>query len=331
MGSDEFLRLARLLLRQSDRHPIRSLNGSDLADFGKGVVRTFVRLGIIVQLQDLTDAEDVVFHLDDGRLIAATARDGGDLEMGDPLSIQCFEIDFTEICKAVRQSSDLEGPPVAKVTPKVFFLGAQGKGLRRLEVYMARGLQPLHAMETLLAIRTHAQADALVTVLTPTLREFPNDIMRQLTGLKMQVMGLSDMLTGDESAPFSLEIPHQRHLDDAARDAARLIIDVDGHVALFDGTDLKLQPRDFAVLVLLAVEAAGQGGFVQRDIITETLRASTDRHDSFEEQADKAINRIRDAFRKNPLITTADRGGNVENKPKVGYRLTISRDSIRVA
>ena len=57
MASDDFVRLSRLLLQQSDRHPIRTLSGCELATFDDQAVREFERLGLIARLKTMRERD----------------------------------------------------------------------------------------------------------------------------------------------------------------------------------------------------------------------------------------------------------------------------------
>ena len=57
--------LVRLLLRQSDRHPIRAVGAADLKLFEPGVVRSLRNRGILVEREDLRDDGAAVFHVVD--------------------------------------------------------------------------------------------------------------------------------------------------------------------------------------------------------------------------------------------------------------------------
>lgn len=330
MASDAVLRLSRLLLQQSDRQPIRTVNGHDLADFPKAVVRQFMRQGFLVQNEDLGDADGWVLHRDEERIIAVEAGTSGDHRTDDPLTVENYEIDFIEICRAIRRNSGLEGPDISILGPRSLFLGVSGKGARRREFYVIRALPASRALEALLAVRAHATPGGPVSVVIPTTRDLPNDLVRRLDAEKMKVVFASELLTAAPSEPFSIALPTLGSTPGTSEKPGRLAADTDGKVAMFDGVELTLAPREFAVLVELANEAADLGGFVARDRISAAIRAASGKDETLEEQVDKTINRLRDAFRKDPRITAANRGTLIETKPKVGYRLVLPATDIRV-
>ncbi len=194
---------------------------------------------------------------------------------------------------------------------------------------MIRALPVPRALEVLLAVRAHATPGGVVSVVLPTPRDLPNDLLRRLDAEKMTVVSASELLTAAPSEPFSIALPTLGSTPGTSEKPGRLAVDTDGKVATFDGVELTLAPREFAVLVDLANEAADLGGFVTRDRISAAIRAASGKDETFEEQVDKAINRLRDAFRKDPRITAADRGTLIETKPKVGYRLVLPATDIR--
>ncbi len=330
MASDAVLRLSRLLLQQSDRHPVRAVNGHDLVGIPAELVRQFMRLGYLVQNEDLGDADGWVLHRDEDRVVAVESGSGGGHRSHDALAVESYDIDFLEICRAIRRNSILEGPEVGTVGTRSVFLGATGKGPRRHEYYIVRALPPSQAQEMLLAVRALAMAGCPVTVLLPTPRDLPNDLLRCLAAEKVSIAFVSDQLTLRSTKPFAIELPTSGASTGAAELPRRLSLDTEGRMALFDGVELKLAPREFAVLVDLANEATDLGGFVSRERISAAISAASGKDDSFEEQVDKAINRLRDAFRKDRRITAEDRASLIETKPKVGYRLVLSVSDIQV-
>jgi DNA-binding winged helix-turn-helix (wHTH) protein len=100
--------------------------------------------------------------------------------------------------------------------------------------------------------------------------------------------------------------------------------------AVFDGHDVDLRPREFNVLKLLAIELTGQNGFVLRETISETVREVTRNRETNEEQVDKSINLIRDALAKAGRLNGNQRVKLIETKRKVGYRITLPAQAVRI-
>lgn len=319
MVSDAHRRLSGLLLQQSDRHPIRTLSGEDLSGYDAGVVRAFEQLRLIVRERDLRDADGVVFHRD-GDASLATSFEDGDVGAASPLALATYRIEFPEIARLLRRRLGLGGSPVEALSHRIHALGARGGGRRRQQVYIVRDLRADRALEALSIVRAHAdQVSSLV--LTPTERELPKALLKQVENL--QVLAISSLL-GRKAEPFPIKAPTLQMTAGAPANRARLTVDSGGHVAQFDGDELGLQRRDFGVLVLLANEARNDGGFVSRDLIVEAIRQATGK-DGNDEQIDKSMNRIRSALRRiepEPLV---------ETKRRVGYRLTLPPTDIDVS
>lgn len=330
MASDATLNLIQFLLQQSDRQPIRTVNGHDLSGFADGIVRQFIRLGYLVQNEDLGDADGWIFQRDQNRIIAIEAGMGNDHCSHDALAVETYTINFMEICRALRKNSILEGPDVSILGPRTIFLGATGRGARRHEYYIIRALPPSQPQEKLLAVRAHASPECPVTIFLPTPKELPNDLMRRLHADKISLAFLSEHLTVSSTKAFILGIPGAKNSPQSTGISYRLSLDTEGKIAIFDNVELKMAPREFVVLIELANEASDLGGYVSRDRISATIRAASGNQETFEEQVDKAINRLRNAFRKDERITADDRGSLIETKPKTGYRLILPKSQIQI-
>lgn len=319
MASDAHLRLCRLLLRQSDRHPIRTLSGEDLVGHDPRAVRTFEQLGLIVRQRDLRDAGDVVFHPDGSGAYVATHLEEIDMETAAPMAVSSYRIIFPEIARLLR--TGLDGPPIEYLTHRIVALGARGKGARRRSFYLVRSLRADRALEVLMTAQAHAGPEAKVVVLLLTRKELSRAVLKQVEALQIHVV--SELLRGTDS-PFAINLPAPSPSAEPALKPIRLFIDGSGHVAVLDDVELSLEPRDFAVLQLLANEARDQGGFVARELIGQALREATGREDSYEEQGGKSISRIR------MVILTVAPDVLLETKRKVGYRLKMAKEAIRV-
>lgn len=321
MVSDAHLRLCRLLLRQSDRHPIRTLSGEDLVGHDPGAVRSFEQLGLIVRQRDLRDAGEVVFHPDGRGGYVATSLDEIDMEPATSMAVAGYRIVFPEIARLLRTGAGLDGAPIEHLTSQIVALGARGKGARRQGFYLVRDLRADRALEVLLTLRAHAGPEAKVVVLFLTRKELSRAVLKQVEPLQIHVV--SEILR-QNGRPFAIDVPAPTPSGEPALELVRLSIDCSGHLAVLDNVELSLEPRDFAVLQLLANEAGDQGGFVARELIGQALREATGREDSYEEQAEKSISRIREAL----LCVAPD--VKIETKRKVGYRLKLAKDTISV-
>ena len=68
--------LIRLLLRQSDRHPIRSIGAADLQAYEPRIVRSLRNLGILTEREDLRDDGATVFQVVDDALVVVDPETG---------------------------------------------------------------------------------------------------------------------------------------------------------------------------------------------------------------------------------------------------------------
>lgn len=248
MASDSYLRLASLLLRQSDRHPIRTLSGEDLVGIDAATISAFEQIGLITRERDLRDADVLVFHQGEESCLVTSVEDS-DVQQMSPLALVSYRIEFPEIARLLRVRLGLIGPPVEAVNPWTFSLGARGSGRRRQEVFLLRCLMSDRAVGLLQTVRAHAGVDASVAVLTPTRRDLQRAVLKQVDDV--HVFALTDLLKA-RAEPFSFSLPTFKAVVSSRSVEARLVIDSGGHMARFDGNDLGLRPRDFSVLLLLA-------------------------------------------------------------------------------
>ena len=169
-----------------------------------------------------------------------------------------------------------------------------------------------------------------MVVLTPTERNLPIDIVKRLTVDSVSVVAMSDILEDGATEPFSLSLQTPITADLAPGRQERLAIDAQGMRAVFDGHDVNLRSREFNVLKLLAIELAGQNGFVLRETIYETIREVTGNQETNEEQVDKSISLIRDALAKAGRLNRDQRAKLIVMKRKVGYRFSLPADAVRI-
>jgi DNA-binding response OmpR family regulator len=329
MASASHAALCRLVLQRSDRHPIACIDGDDLAKFNSQTVRWFIDRGLLTERELLVEAGQISFQMT-GDQIAAFSLDGDEeTRLVATLTLRQFDLDLHAICKQIRIANKLEGRKVEIINPKVVWLGALGKGSRRREFYFVRALHTRSATDTALSIRGRASAASLV-ILTPTERNLSNDILKRLAAEGISIVSISEMLEDETAEPFSLSLPSSIAATRAPRTQERLTIDDQGVRAVFDGRDVDLRPREFHVLKLLAIETTGQNGFVSRAIISETIREVTGNQETNEEQVDKSINLIRDALAKAGRLNGNQRAKLIETKRKVGYRVTLPAEAVRI-
>ena len=321
--------LVRLLLQQSDRHPIRALSAADLEGHDPRFVKSLKNLGILQERSDLWDSGDAVLDVIGGILFETDAITGECTRSANTLDVQVFDIDFEAICREIRSQSGLTGPPMTFLSARAVHLGRAVKSERGAEICLIRGLRSELALETVNLIRGSVDGPAFVAAISLASCDLPSTVTRQLAALRMQVTAIDEHLGDDPEVPFALNLSRIRFAPTEAGAEARLVVDRLGMRSQFDGVELDIEPRDFCVSVLLAEEAAGEGGWVRRQSIAASVRAATGK-DGNEEQAERSINRLRDAFRKNVRLKGVPQNGYIETKAKIGYRLTLPRAAIQL-
>ena len=102
-----------------------------------------------------------------------------------------------------------------------------------------------------------------------------------------------------------------------------LFVDTGGHRAFFFGHELELRPRELKVLIELARAYSGSR-YVTRDQLYEAMypRAGGVDARTYDEQVTDTISRLRAAFKRAETATGRPIGRIIQNKRKVGYRLT---------
>lgn len=319
--------LIRLLLRQSDRHPIRAVSAADLELYEPGFVRSLRNRRILVEREDLRDDGAAVFQVVDDGLLVVDPETGECERYEDALDVQTFDIDFAAICGAIREQTGLAGPGPTALSGRVWRLGRHESRNRAAEICLVRRLREDTAQETVDHVRGAIDGGAPVALISLGNPDLPTGIARQLEAVRMTVARAEDLLRDDPALPFALDLGRIRVPTGSDAPDARLQIDRIGRRVIFEGIELDVEPRDFDTFVLLAEEAEDAGGWVQRDAITATLQASTGR-ESNPEQVDRCINRLRDAFRKNTLLNAVPKNGFIERKSKVGARLALLSSEI---
>lgn len=320
--------LCRLLLRRSDRHPIACVDGGDLAAFDPKVVRQFIRAGLLVEREKLREVGDCVFQSVGERVVAVSVDGDGETVIAPVDALQQFDLDFLRLCEAVRKVNRLEGR-IQAIDARVVCLGGLGKGSRRREFYVVRALQARNAIDIALAVKGRASGGA-VAILTPTDRLLPNDVVRRLAADQIILTAISEILKEDAEEPFTLALPQATIAAASISGDERLVIDVQGARATFDGREVELRPREFHVLSLLAIELTEQNGFVSRNRISATIREITKNDDANEEQVEKSVSLLRNALAKAGELNAEQRAKIIETKRKVGYRLVLPPEQLRV-
>ncbi|MCX5478017.1 hypothetical protein OSH08_03315 [Kaistia geumhonensis] len=319
--------LIRLLLRQSDRHPVRAIGAAELEPYDPRFHRSLRNLGVLVPRIDLPDDGGSVFGVIEGSLIVVDPETGECERHDDALDIQTFDIDVAALCRAIREQSGLTGPGPTAISSRIWRLGRYQQHGRVAEICLVRRLREETAQEILDHVRGAIDTETSVALVSLGSSEVPTVVARQLDRLRMTVSCAEDLLRDDPVRPFALDFGRVRLAAGKHAPDARLQVDRIGRRAICDGVEITVEPRDFYALVLLAEEAMAAGGWVLRDSIAAALQSST-RKDSNLEQVDRCINRLRTAFKRQAVSTDAPTKAFIETKPKVGYRLTFVSSEI---
>lgn len=328
MTSANAARLAALLLQLSDRHPIPALAGSDLEDVEPRLLRSLRARGILVERADLRDAGDTVICAGrDGGLIEVDPETGDVVRLDDPLSVRHHDIDFAALCREIRRQSGLTGPGPIEISSRIWRLGRHAAEARTAEVCLVRGFRSNMVQEVLDRVRGAIAVDTSVILVSLSACDLPPSALRQIEGARVTLVDARALLAGDPDGYFAMDFGHLRLPAPRGDPEARLRIDRTGRRVLFDGTELAVEHRDLGVLAVLAEEAAAGGGFVSNDRIAAALKAATG-HDSYPEQVDRCVYRLRTAFRKKAGPSDVPKDAFIERRSRIGARLTLPAGAI---
>lgn len=319
--------LIRLLLRQSDRHPIRAVGAAELVPYDPRFIRSLRNLGILADREDLRDDSTAVFQVVDDALIAVDPETGECERHDEALDIQTFDIDIAALCRAIREQSGLKGPGPMAISARIWRLGRHEQHERPAEICLVRRLRDETAQEIVDLVRGAIDSEAPVALISLGGCNLPTAVARQLASLRLTVACALDLLRDDPNRPFALDLGRVRVPTGQQALDARLQIDRIGRRMVFEGIEIDIEPRDFDAFALLAEEALAAGGWVSKDSLAATIQASTGR-ESNPEQVDRCINRLRDAFRKNSRLDAVPSNGFIDRKSKVGARLVLASSEI---
>lgn len=330
--------LTRLLLRLSEAGPAALLWGrSGRQHFGRGFDR-MLDLRILVEQRPATewpvcgscecdlDMRPLTRIAD--RQVAACPLDRGNDEVLDGDDLRLFRIDLTALCRQIRKANRIEGPPVEPLGAFALRVGSVGRGIRRRQYFLAPALWAKTALDTAYAIRGQAD-DGTVVILTPTERDLPGSVIGLLRSTQIEVMPIDAHLDDNAAEPFTLHLLQTPV--SASTDEPVLSIDSGGHRACFHGADVRLTPRAFNILVVLANEAAQDAGVVNRDLLLDCLRGADDNEEVSSEQLEKVISNIRGALTSAADMPREHGRTLISSRRGIGYRLDIPPADIRIS
>lgn len=327
MASASLVKLTRLLLQRSDRHPIGRLDGNDQRTADAAVFLRFLNLGLLTEATQLSDSDGIMFETIGGRVWGFCADGTGNADVLTQDDLRQFKIDLTAVCRQIRKANQIEGPPLEPLGPFAMRIGAIGSGSRRRQYFLVRALRPKNALDLAYTIRGHAD-DGAVVILTPTERNLPDNVIRLLRSTQIEIIPIDAHL--DENAAEPLVLNLLRTPQGMPIDEPELFIDTGGHRVCFHGAEVSLTPRELNVLVVLANEAAHDAGVVSQHVLLDCLRGSDDNEEALPEQLQKVISLLRTALTSAAGLPREHGRKLIISKRGIGYRLDIQQGNIRI-
>jgi Transcriptional regulatory protein, C terminal len=332
MASAVPIDLVRLLLRQSDRHPPGAVDGVDLADADPAFVERLRADGILTEegaLQDIapdpTSQDELprpIWRRGD-RAIAFSIEAGSAPEPVDPRELVQYPIDVLRLCGAIRNDNNLSGSGPEVLSPRTILIGWRSDAVSRRPVVLCQLLRDENAYEVVHMLISRLNADRLILV-TPTERALAVDVLNSLRGRGIEIVPAVLALRNSATQPFLLRMEGWGTPASSKPDPdIALVVDTGGHRAFLFGHELDLRPRELKVLVELA-RAYSSGGHVTRDQLYEAMYPGACGGDAktYDEQVTDAISRLRTAFKRAGIAAGRRIDRMIENKRKIGYRLT---------
>lgn len=259
--------------------------------------------------------------------VAICPLDHDNDEIVDDDDLRQFRIDLVALCWQIRKANNMQGPSVEPVGRCTFRLGAIGTGIRRRQYFLARALRAKNASDIAHAIRGQAD-DGTIVILTPTERDLSSSVIRLLRSSEIEIMSINTHLDGSAAEPFTLQL--LRTPDNVPTDEPVLSIDTNGHRVHFHGVDVRLTPREFSVLVVLANEASQEAGVVSHHVLRDCLSRADRDDEPFPEQLEKVISNIRSALTSAANMPREHGRTLICSRRGIGYRLDIAPGDIRI-
>ena len=317
------LDLLNLVLQRIGQHPVGALYGVDVDRFDSEALELLLERQILVQQPMLDELDGCLVQWIGTRPFLFDLDADRPPEEVDPRLLGVYEIDVLALCRALRRANQLTGPPIEELADLAYFLGHRSGGRRRRSLCLARLLQDGNVLDTLYLLRGHIPAGQLV-LLTPRVVELRRPTLRSLAAENAVIVPIPEALASSNSAePFALNIPVQMDTDADALASARLRLDTGNQIAMLDGKEVDLTPREFDVLVALANEAKQGAGFVPRDdllTIIEAHRRDDDRT-AAPQDLENAISRTRRALAAAAGLPSSEGSQIIQSRRGGGYRL----------
>lgn len=317
------LDLLCLVLQRIDRHPIGEVDRAEVEGFSEAELNRLLEHRILVQRAPLEELDGCPVQWLGGKPFLFDLEGARPPEEIDPRLLTTYEIDLSALCGTLRRANQLVGPPIEELSDRAYFLGHRGSGRRRRSLCLARLLQDSNVLDTLYLLRGHISAGQLV-LLTSNVVELRRPTLRSLAAENAVIVPIPEALATSNSAePFALNIPVQMDTEADALASARLRLDTGNQIAMLNGKEVDLTPREFDVLVALANEAKEGAGFVPRDdllTIIEAHRRDDDRT-AGPRDLENAISRIRRALSAAAGLPSSEGSQIIQSRRRGGYRL----------
>lgn len=319
--------LAKLLLRRSAAGPEPILSGRDAAPFLGPAFARLLAKGILTELPPASSwspcagcgcgfGERRIVEID-GRLVAECPDDANADTLLDAGDLRSFSIAVDRLVAVLAAGTSWPDPP-ERLGVGVWRLGDLADGRAVVLVVDPLAFQP----SVLLPVLRAAPPPPSTTLLVPP--GVDADTRRPLLDMRYHLVGLLDALH-----PTDLSLQRDRLAPSAtgapATDAGGMLlaINVLGVTASFVGAQLRLRPRDFDVLAVLAREAADGQALAQQDDLLRALSGGEDRAEPIAvEQLEKSISRIREALCSAAELPRQQGRDLIVNVTRRGYRLS---------
>ena len=249
----------------------------------------------------------------------------------DPRELVQYPIDLLRLCGAIRNDNDLTGSGPEVLSPRTILIGWKSDAVGRRPIVLCRLLRDGNAYEIVHMLKSRLNTDRLI-LLTPTERTLAVDVLNSLSGHGVEIVPAGLALHDSATHHFLLRMEGWGTRAGSTPDPSiALFVDTGGYRAFFFGQELELQRREFKVLVELASAHPG-GGYVSRDQLYDAMypRGHDGEARPYDEQVTDAISRLRAAFKKAGTATGRRFGKLIENKRKVGYRLTPGIGQVQI-
>ncbi len=254
---------------------------------------------------------------DDGELVVEGEASGGH---------RWLDIDFRSVGMLVRRTAGLVGPPLERLNDRIIHLGQLPGDIHRRVFYLVRLLNDANALDVALALRGRSSG-TLPVIVTPMTRDLALDVGRRLELEGITVASAIDLLDEQAAVPMALNLADVGLPKQAPPDA--LEIDEHAQTAHFHRVRLELEPRHFRMLVILAREAATDGGIVPPDDLLAALAEGKDEdHQPQPEQVTVAASRIRKALRDAAGMQPDGKRVLLKNDRKGGYALAMDKRKV---